>query len=217
MHIGIILDGNRRWAVKNGFPKLYGHKKGLENLENILKILPKYKIKTFTVYALSTENLQRSAEELENLFSLITEFSSKTKKFVDNNIKVKVLGNTSLLSDDCQKSLQNLEDETKENDGLLFQICLAYGGRDEIVRAVQRTLAKNQEVNEANLSENLDSSLEPDIIIRTGGRKRLSNFLAWQSTYAELVFLEKMWPDFGEEDLKSILKNFEEESRTFGK
>lgn len=217
MHIAIIMDGNRRWAVQNSLPKLLGHREGLKNLEKFLEICPKNNIEILTVYALSTENLQRSNEELDNLFSLINSFAKKIKKFNQNNIKVKILGNINLLREDCQKSLDKLQESTKNNTGLLFQICLAYGGRDELVRACKKIKDKNLEISEETIKDNLDSGSEPEIIIRTGGHSRLSNFLMWQSAYSELFFVDKMWPDFGEKDLQEILKKFAEEERKFGK
>ena len=217
MHLAIIMDGNRRFAKLNGLTKYIGHKMGVELLERVIDWCPKYGIDTLTVYALSTENLKREEEELKNLFDLIRDFARKTDVFMNNNVQMRMLGNFEGIRDDTSEALKNLESVTKENTKFLFQVCVNYGGRDEIIRAIKKLNESGDDVNEENLSKYLDSSLVPDLILRTGGNKRLSNFLLWQSAYSELLFLEKHWPEFSEKDLENAVKYFNEQQRRFGK
>jgi undecaprenyl diphosphate synthase len=216
MHLAIIMDGNRRWAKKHGWKKFFGHQTGIKLVKQVLDWCPKYQIDILSVYALSTENLQRDSFELSYLFKLIKSFAKDKEDFKNKNIKVKILGNTQLLPTDVQETLSVLENFTKNCTGVLFQICVSYGGRDEITRSVEKLTTKKEEITEANISKNLDSNLEPDLLIRTGGHKRLSNFLMWQSAYTELLFLDKMWPEFTENDLKSAVKHFQSQQRNFG-
>jgi len=217
MHIAAIMDGNRRWAQKNKWKKFLGHQKGVQVLEDIVLACPQYDIKVFTVYALSTENLQRASQELNDLFKIIIDFCQKKENFKKNNIKVKILGNIKLLPSKVQESLFQLETYTNNSSGLLFQICLAYGGRNEIIRSMKKTMKNKEEINEKNIQKNLDSESEPDLIIRTGGHQRLSNFLIWQGAYSEFLFLDKMWPDFTKKDLEEAICYFKKQKRNFGK
>ena len=217
MHVAAIMDGNRRWAKTKGWTKLIGHKTGVELLQDVLDWCPKYGVDVFTVYALSTENLKRDEDELKNLFDLIQDFASKVDDFVSKNIKVKVLGRVEDIRDDSAQALRDLEEATKDCTGVLFQMCISYGGRDELVRAVKKLETLGEEISEESIAKHLDSALEPDVIIRTGGKHRLSNFLMWQSTYSELYFLDKMWPEFKEEDLANAVAFLKGEQRNFGK
>ncbi len=218
MHIAIIMDGNRRWAKENNLQKLLGHKKGIENVENIILWASELGLKTLTLYALSTENLQREKDELKNIFDLMTNFAIKNKnKFIKENIRLKILGEISKIRDDSKKALLDLEEYTKDCNKILLQICIAYGGRNEIVRSVKKLQEKNEKITEENISKNLDSNLEPDLIIRTGGNKRLSNFLLWQSSYSEIYFTNKFWPDFNKQDLEEAMNFFDDQQRNFGK
>ena len=218
MHIAIIMDGNRRWAKENNLPKLLGHKKGIENVENIILWASELGLETLTLYALSTENLQREKDELKNIFDLMTNFAIKNKnKFIKENIRLKILGEVSKIRDDSKKALLDLEEYTKDCNKILLQICIAYGGRNEIVRSVKKLQEKNEKITEENISKNLDSNLEPDLIIRTGGNKRLSNFLLWQSSYSEIYFTNKFWPDFNKQDLEEAMNFFDDQQRNFGK
>ncbi len=212
------MDGNRRWAKENNLQKLLGHKKGIENVENIILWASELGLKTLTLYALSTENLQREKDELKNIFDLMTNFAIKNKnKFIKENIRLKILGEISKIRDDSKKALLDLEEYTKDCNKILLQICIAYGGRNEIVRSVKKLQEKNEKITEENISKNLDSNLEPDLIIRTGGNKRLSNFLLWQSSYSEIYFTNKFWPDFNKQDLEEAMNFFDDQQRNFGK
>ncbi len=217
MHIAAIMDGNRRWAKIKGWKKVLGHKTGIDVLKSVLDWCPKYNVDVFTIYALSTENLKREQKELDDLFDLIEKFAKPKEEFVQKNIKVHLMGNLDLIRPETAKSLEELERATQECTGLLFQVCLSYGGRAEIVSACKKIQENGEEFSEETISQNLYSSLEPDLIIRTGGHKRLSNFLPWQGTYTDLLFLDKYWPEFNEKDLEDAVKYFKGIQRNFGK
>ncbi len=221
MHIGLIMDGNRRWAKNLGKNKFFGHKKGVENLEMFTEICADDpEIKILTVYTLSTENMNREQKELDNLFALLEKFAKKWKKFVKNGIRVKIFGDVSKLPKSCQKALKELEEKTKNGEKLIFCPAINYGGRDEIIRAVNKLFKKiPQKITEKDLEKFLDTEDLPaiNLVIRTGGKKRLSNFMLWQSAYAELYFLDKMWPEFTEKDLQEAIFYYKSVQRNFGK
>ena len=225
-HIAIIMDGNRRWARNKGLEVKEGHKKGAETLQNIAKYCNDIGIKYLTVYAFSTENWKRSKEEVGTLMLLLknylTEFSRKANT---ENMRLKVLGDITALEKGLQNSIQKAVERTKENTGLTVNIAFNYGGRDEITRAVKKiaTKIKNKEIdiddiNEKLISDNLYTKGEPDpdLLIRTSGEIRTSNFLPWQLVYSEFCFVEKNWPDFNEEDLLETIKVYQNRNRKFG-
>ncbi len=225
-HIAIIMDGNRRWARNKGLEVKEGHKKGAETLQNIAKYCNDIGIKYLTVYAFSTENWKRSKEEVGALMLLLknylTEFSRKANT---ENMRLKVLGDITALEKGLQNSIQKAVERTKENTGLTVNIAFNYGGRDEITRAVKKiaTKIKNKEIdiddiNEKLISDNLYTKGEPDpdLLIRTSGEIRTSNFLPWQLVYSEFCFVEKNWPDFNEEDLLETIKVYQNRNRKFG-
>lgn len=221
MHIAFILDGNRRWAKSQKLPKFMGHKKGLDKLEDILKLcVLNPEIKFITAYALSTENMNREVEELHNLFDLIEKFAKKWPKFVKWDIKVLPIGDHSALPISTQNALNELKNNTDHCQKLIFAPAVHYGGRDEIIRTINKILLQNHEsVSQEDFEQNLDIPNMPpvDLLIRTGGQKRLSNFLLWQCAYAELYFLDKMWPDFTEKDFENALEFYNNSKRNFGK
>jgi undecaprenyl diphosphate synthase len=219
MHVAFIMDGNRRYAQQNSLMRIFGHKAGVSTLDKILEIAPKYDIDTITVYALSTENLvKRSKEEVEDIFKVMVEAARAYKrKLVGNNIRAKLMGNLSLLPTKFAELIKSLEDETKDCTGQLLQICVGYGGKEEITRAVKQVVANNLEITEENIEKYLDSPLQPDIVIRTGGDVRMSNFLLWQSGYSEWYFTPTLWPDFGENELQQALKAHNPERVNHGK
>ena len=225
-HIAIIMDGNRRWARNKGLEVKEGHKKGAETLQNIAKYCNDIGIKYLTVYAFSTENWKRSKEEVGTLMLLLknylTEFSKRANA---ENMRLKVLGNISALEKGLQNSIEKAIERTKENTGLTVNIAFNYGGRDEITKAVKKiaTKIKNKEIdiddiNEKLISDNLYTKGEPDpdLLIRTSGEIRTSNFLPWQLVYSEFCFVEKNWPDFNEEDLLETIKIYQNRNRKFG-
>jgi undecaprenyl diphosphate synthase len=220
MHVGIIMDGNRRWAEKHMLQFGFGHKKGKENLLKILELCPEKNIDVLTVYALSTENLQsRSQLETKLLISLIEDTLAVDSKLLKTlGCRASFLGDIDNLPRNISEKLKEIEDSSLSYEStFLLQVCLNYGGRDEIVRAVNRVVSQGQSVTEQSISDNLDSSLQPDLIIRTGGEKRMSNFLMWQSTYSELYFTYTLWPDFEQKELQKALDYYHQTKRNFGK
>ena len=225
-HIAIIMDGNRRWARARNLNVSDGHKKGAETLENIAKYCNKIGIKYLTVYAFSTENWKRSKEEVGALMILLQKYLEEFLSSDDfENIKVNMLGNIADLDTGLQKSINKIIEKTKNNTGLVLNIAFNYGGRDEIVRAV-RKIAEDvkenkinvEDINEQTISNSLYTAgqLEPDLLIRTSGEQRLSNFLLWQLAYTEFYFVQKYWPDFSEQDLDEAISVFEKRNRKFG-
>jgi undecaprenyl diphosphate synthase len=220
MHIGIIMDGNRRFAKINGLEIAIGHQKGLENLVELAEGCVGLGIDTLTVYALSTENFtKRSKFELENIFRVMKRGIKQFKhKLVGKNVRVRIMGTLQRLPNDLQEAAENLVESTKEGTKLLIQVCLNYGGREEIARAAQKAMENGETIiTEAVIEKYLDSSLQPDLIIRPGGEMRVSNFLPWQGAYSELYFSDKNWPEFKLEDLAIAVSNYESRQRRFGK
>lgn len=225
-HIAIIMDGNRRWARERKIDYRLGHKEGAKTLEKIVRYSKKVGIKYITVYAFSTENWKRSEEEVGALMLLLKTYLDDYSKRADSeNIKVKVLGDISALSEGLQKSIKKCEERTKDNDGILFCIGINYGGRDEIVHAVKNIAedVKNNKLDVDDISEKLiDDYLytagipDPDLLIRTSGELRTSNFLPWQIVYSEFLFLDKYWPDFSEEDIDLAIEEYQRRNRKFG-
>ena len=226
MHIGFILDGNGRWASIRGLPRALGHKKGAENVEIILRECVNLDIKYVTLYAFSTENWHRPVYEIKALMSLFKYYlNKKLTQLHQENVKVSIVGDISPFPKIIQKYIKNLVDLTKDNEGMSLTLALNYGGRAEIVRATKRigSLVSQGKISEAEIDENLFSSNldacnvpDPDLIIRTAGERRLSNFLLWQSAYSELYFSDKTWPDFSNSDLKLALADYYRRTRKFG-
>lgn len=222
-HLGLILDGNRRWAKAKGLPTFEGHRQGYEKMKETAKWCAQKGIKVLTVYAFSSENWNRSQEEIGYLLNLFRSmFSSALKEVAKENARVRVIGQREKFPEDLQKMIARAEEETKNNTGLVFQIALSYGGRPDILQAVKKIVKEKispDEITEELFSKYLwtKGELDPDLIVRTSGEYRLSNFLTWQSAYSELMFLEKNWPDFSEEDLDKIIEEFNNRQRRFGK
>lgn len=225
-HIAIIMDGNRRWAKKQGKSASFGHKQGAKTLEKIVRYANKIGLKYITVYAFSTENWKRTEEEVKALMALLQSYLDDYSKRADSeNIKVKILGDITALSQGMQKSIINCMERTKNNTGVTFNIALNYGGRDEIVKSVQNIVKEVQngnikidDINEELISNNLytKGQPDPDLLIRTSGEMRLSNFLPWQLVYSEFLFIDKNWPDFTEEDLDNAILEYQKRTRKFG-
>ena len=225
-HIAIIMDGNRRWARQKGLAVKEGHKKGAETLEKIAKYCNKIGIKYLTVYAFSTENWKRSKEEVGALMILLQNYLNEfAKRANTDNIKIKVLGDVSPLEKGLQKSIEKAIEKTKGNTGLTLDIAFNYGGRDEITRAVKEIamMYKNNEISIEDINEELISNNlytkgqpDPDLLIRTSGEIRTSNFLPWQLAYTEFCFVEKYWPDFSEDDLLDTIHVYQNRNRKFG-
>lgn len=225
-HIAIIMDGNRRWAKQRGLDPKLGHKEGAKTLEKIVRYANKIGLGYITVYAFSTENWKRTEEEVGALMRLLQNYLEDYSKRADTeNIKVKVLGDISALPEKMQKSIHKCMERTKDNTGVTFNIALNYGGRDEIQKAVKEIAQKVKEgtlevdqITEETISNSLYTAgqPDPDLLIRTSGELRTSNFLPWQIVYSEFIFVEKNWPDFQEEDLKEAIEIYQKRNRKFG-
>ncbi|NLJ91193.1 MAG: isoprenyl transferase [Clostridiales bacterium] len=225
-HVAIILDGNGRWAKAHNKPRNYGHLKGSENVERICKEASKLGIEYVTVYAFSTENWKRPKEEVDALMKLLGDYLKKSiKESKKNNMRVRVIGDVSILPEKMQESIKKLEEASKDNTGLNFQVAINYGGRDEIIRAI-RSLAKdinNDKISDRDINEKVFESYldtfnipEPDLLIRTSGEQRLSNFLLWQLAYAEFYFTDVYWPDFDKNELIKAIEFYNGRDRRFG-
>lgn len=224
-HIAIIMDGNRRWAKENNLDTASGHKEGAENLKRIAKFANKIGIKYLTVYAFSTENWKRTKEEVGAIMKLLKFYILDFFKSYDNNIKVRVIGRIDDLPKDIYSEIKKVEEKTKNNTGLVLNIAFNYGGRDEITTATKKIAekVKNGELNIEDITEELISNNlytagqpDPDLLIRTSGEERISNFLTWQISYSEFVFTDKYWPAFSNQDLLETIAIYQKRTRRFG-
>lgn len=227
-HIGVIIDGNRRWAKARNMPAVYGHTKGADALENLVKFANKLGLEYLTVYAFSTENWNRSKEEVTALMKIFENFVDKflnKSKEERENIKIKLIGERYMLPEKLLEKIEKAEAETIDNNGTCFNLAFSYGGRQEILHSVKEIANKVKQgllepdnITLEDISNNLYTVGEPDVdlIIRTSGEYRLSNFLTWQGVYAELLFLNKCWPDFTSEDLIESINEFKKRTRRFG-
>ncbi len=220
-HIAIIMDGNGRWAKRRALPRMAGHTAGSKKFKDIARYCNKIGLKYLTVYAFSTENWKRPKEEVDNIMKLFKEYLHDVKNFKDENIKLQFIGDRSVLDSEIIKLMQEAEDLSKDSTGLHLNIAINYGGRDEIVNAVKRivksgTAADN--ITEQTISDNLYTAgqPDPDFIIRPSGEYRLSNYLIWQSAYAEYWFSDILWPDFKYKDLERAIDDFNKRNRRFG-
>ena len=226
VHVAIIMDGNGRWAKKRGLPRTAGHAQGARVVERILEDADHMGIRYLTVYAFSTENWSRPDSEVKALMNLLrTYMKTSLAKCARNNVKIRVIGDKSRLDRDLQISIANLEKETETNTGISFQIAINYGSRDEIVRAVRSAAerVRSGELDPSDITEELISDSldtygipDPDLLIRTGGEQRISNFLLWQTAYAELYFSEVAWPDFSKAELEKAVDAFNHRERRYG-
>jgi undecaprenyl diphosphate synthase len=219
-HLGIILDGNRRWAKERGLDAFDGHKKGLEKVKKVVEWCQEEKIKVLTLFVFSTENWSRSKKEVSYLMNLAKEaLGFYLTQILKQGIKIKVIGERDSLPSFLRTTIDRVEKKTKKNKKMILNFALSYGGRGEIVAAVKKIVKAKipaNRITEKLISENLWAS-DLDMIIRTGKEQRLSNFLIWQSAYSELYFLEKYWPDFNKKDFNIALKNYDKRQRRFGK
>jgi len=219
-HIAIILDGNRRYARKLGIAKFKGHEKGFNKIKELLEWCMELGIKEVSLYCFSTENFKRNKKEVDYLFNLFRkkiESFKKDKLIHDNKVKISVVGRIGMFPEDMQKEMKEVMEMTKDYDNYRLNLALAYGGRGEIVDAVKRIIGSGvKEVNEDVIKDNLYLKNDVDLLIRPGGERRLSNFLLWQNSYAELWFSEKLWPEFSKEDLVKAVEWFKSRERRFG-
>ena len=225
-HVAVIMDGNGRWAAKRNLVKKAGHKAGADTLEKISRHAEKIGIKHFTVYAFSTENWKRSEEEVSGLMDLLRKYlDDHIKRAKKDNIRVDVIGDVTRLDKDIQEKIETLKEISKDKTGLFLHIALNYGGRDEILRAVRKMAEDIKEgkkeisdIDEKFFSSYLDTKdiPDPELLIRTSGEERISNFLLWQIAYSEMNFSEKLWPDYTEKDFDEAIYNYQHRERRFG-
>ncbi len=225
-HVAIIMDGNGRWAKAKGLPRKMGHVQGGKNVEDMLYVCDEIGIKYFTVYAFSTENWKRSEDEVSALMTLLRSYlSSGFKKAAKNNVRIRIIGDRTRLADDIQKLIEDLEEDSKDNTGLQFQIAINYGARDEIRRMMQKTASeisdgslKAEDITESYISDHLDTAgiPDPDLLIRTSNELRISNFLLWQCAYSEFYFCDCNWPDFNKDELMKAIVEYNKRDRRFG-
>ncbi len=222
-HIAIIMDGNRRWAKERNLPSAAGHKKGVDALRNVVRACDDIGIKYLTVYAFSTENWNRKKEEVDFLMDLVAvTLKNDLDEMHEEGVKITFIGDASKLSKKLQEVTKDAENKTKNNKGVNLQIALNYGSRDEIVNAVKQIIGSginSDEITQEVISKYLYTAgmPDPDILIRTGGEKRLSNYLLWQIAYSEVIVVDKYWPDFGKSDLQNCIDEFNNRNRRYGK
>jgi undecaprenyl diphosphate synthase len=221
-HIGIIMDGNRRWAKENGLSSFDGHKKGYEKLKEVGQWCIDRDINILSVYAFSTENWNRSKQEVKYLMKLLNKvFTDEVEKFNKKGIRIRVIGSRDKLSKEIKKNLLNAQERTKNNKKGTLNLCFNYGGRPEIAQAVKEIIKKGlkeSEITEETITKNtwMGDQPDPELIIRTSGEQRLSGFLTWQSVYSEFYFTKCHWPEFSEKDLDEAVKDYEKRQRRFG-
>ena len=226
-HIAIIMDGNRRWAKTHLLPSAVGHQKGVESLKKTMRAFDKFGIKYLTVYAFSTENWNRKKEEVDFLMNLLAKtLTDELEEMHNENVKIRFIGNIEKLSPKLVKILKNAEKKTEKNTGVNLQIAFNYGARDEIVQAAKKIAQKAvsgeikiDDIDETMFSENLYTAdmPDPDLLIRTGGEKCISNYLLWQIAYSEVYVTDKFWPEFDEKALSEAVTEFEKRNRRYGK
>lgn len=219
-HIAFIMDGNGRWATRRGLPRNLGHKAGVDAIQRTIEACLKYNVKYCTFFAFSTENWKRSEKEINAIFKLVREYLDKKANFFEKNqINVKSIGVLDPFPKDLVESLNNIKEKTKNFDKLTVVFALNYGGRDEIVRTVNKLIKEGKtEVSEADIMNNLDSAFmpEPDFVVRTSGEQRLSNFMLFQMAYSELYFPKVFWPSFNEKHFVKAIKNYQQRDRRYG-
>jgi len=220
-HIAFIMDGNGRWAKKRGLPRIYGHAKGVKTVENVINLSKEFGIPFITLYAFSTENWKRPKEEVEFLMELLREYlKSNLERFKRENIRVSFIGRRDRIPQETLRWMEKTEEETKYCSAIWVFVAVDYGGRDEIIRAVNKLLKEEKkEIDETTFRNYLDfppEVPEPDLLIRTAGERRISNFLLWHIAYTELYFTDTLWPDFGREDFVKALEDFSKRKRKFG-
>ena len=217
-HIAFIMDGNGRWGLKKKKSRNYGHLAGVKTVQKIVETSIFFKIPIVSFYVFSSENWKRPRNEINYLFNLIKiYFKKEIDNIVKNKIKINILGRLDNLPNEIRKTLSAAVKKTKKNNKLIVNLAINYGSKSEIIDAVKKLNSKSKKINEKNINNNLYLDLPfPDILIRTGGQKRLSNFMLWQLSYSEIFFLDKLWPDFSKNDLNKIIKKYHKIKRNFG-
>ncbi len=219
-HIAIIMDGNRRWARTKGLPAKMGHREGAKTVREIATFCNEIQIEYLTLFAFSTENWKREKEEVDEIMRLLREFLDECIEKLDKEkFRIAFIGERSILDQDIKEKMRLIEEKTKKNEGLCLVLAINYGGRDEVIRAIRRIQEeKIEDLTEEIFDQYLDTKdiPDPDFVIRTSGEERISNFLIWQIAYSELIFIEKLWPDFDKQDLLDSILAFNMRNRRFG-
>ena len=218
-HIAFIMDGNGRWAKRRLMPRKYGHKMGVEALKRVIAACEKLGIKEVSFYALSTENWSRPKDEIDALLAMIKKFADEEmKEYVDKNYRIRFMGELHRLPQETQNALKSIARAAENNTGIVVNIGINYGGRDEIARAAQKAAESGLPVTEEAINANLDTAgmSDPDVIVRCAGEKRLSNFMLWQCAYSEFVLIDDFWPDFNEQTVLRIISEYSGRERRFG-
>ena len=219
IHVAFIMDGNGRWGKNKKKSRNFGHLEGVKTVQKVVTHSIKLKIPIISFYVFSTENWKRPKKEINYLFKLINlYFKKELKNIIKNNIKINVIGRINTLPIDIKKIFNKVVKITKDNKRLIINLAINYGSKTEIIDAIKKTQNNKEKISIKNIQKNLYTNLpDPDILIRTGGKRRLSNFLLWQLSYAEFYFFDKLWPDFNEKDLKKVITNYKKIKRNFGK
>ncbi|MHA1558717.1 MAG: polyprenyl diphosphate synthase [Alphaproteobacteria bacterium] len=225
-HVAIIMDGNGRWALKHNLPTIKGHKKGARRVREIITRAAECGISYITLYAFSSENWSRSSTWIAEFMDLLRWYlNHEISKLIKNNVKIRVIGDSSRFDEDIQKMIKNIEEKTKNNTGIIVLMALSYGGRDDLLRAfrklailIQQSMCNPEELGIEDISNSLDTKgiPDPDLMIRTSGEQRISNFLLWQMAYTEFIFTPILWPDFTKEEFNKALFEFQIRKRNFG-
>lgn len=217
-HLAVVMDGNRRWAKAKGFLVKFGYSQGVKTMQKLMEVCVEENISNLSLFAFSTENWKRPQDEIDFIFELLDRcLDDALKKFEKSNVRLRAIGDLSRLEDRIKEKINLVEEKTKYCNGLCVNLAISYGARDEIIRAAKRVVEKKLELNEENLTQNLDLPLDVDLMLRVGNAKRLSNFLLWQCSYAEIYFSETLFPSLSKREFKRIIKEFRNRERTFGK
>ncbi|RDU64994.1 di-trans,poly-cis-decaprenylcistransferase [Helicobacter didelphidarum] len=217
-HLAVVMDGNRRWARKNGILEKIGYLHGAKTIQKIIEVCIDEGITNLTLFAFSTENWQRPQEEITYLFNLLEKYlDTSLESFLSNDVKFRAIGDLSRLDRNLLTKIRSFEEQTKLCNKLCVNVAISYGAKDEIIRAVNRTLEKGLPITEQNIQNNLDLNVDVDLLLRVGNAQRISNFLLWQCAYAEIFFSDTLFPGLTKRECKKIIKNFKKRERTFGK
>lgn len=217
-HLAVVMDGNRRWAKAKGFLTKLGYSQGVKTMRKLMEACVEEQISQLSLFAFSTENWSRPKDEVEFIFELLKRcLDEALEQFEKNNVRLRAIGDLSRLDDALRDKIKLVEEKTAHCDLLCVNLAISYGAKDEIIRAARRVIEQGLELNEANLSANLDLPLDVDLMLRVGNAKRLSNFLLWQSAYAEIYFSQTLFPSLTKREFKKIIKEFRKRERTFGK
>ncbi|AQQ58805.1 polyprenyl diphosphate synthase [Helicobacter bilis] len=217
-HLAVVMDGNRRWARKNGILEKIGYLHGANTIQKVIEVCIEEGIKHLTLFAFSTENWQRPQEEIDYLFKLLKKYLDESlERFLSNDVRFRAIGQLDKLSQDLRKDIADFEEQTRHCKTLCVNVAISYGAKDEIVRAVKRVVDKKLEITEENISANLDISEDVDLLLRVGSASRISNFLLWQCAYAEIFFSKTLFPGLTKKECKRIIDDFKQRERTFGK